>query len=170
MTSTFRPNVLDFEASGFGVSSYPIEVGAVLSSGQKYCTLIQPASNWNHWDPQAQEVHGVTPVDLHKHGKPVHTVAQELNTFLAKQTLYSDGWVVDKPWLLTLFYQAGLQPNFYLSPLELILKEAQMAIWAQTKQSVMNELALSRHRASSDALIIQETYVRSLQAASNAIS
>jgi hypothetical protein len=36
-----RPNIIDIEASGFGVDSYPIEVGIVLSTGQKYCALIK---------------------------------------------------------------------------------------------------------------------------------
>jgi hypothetical protein len=29
-----RPNVIDIEASGFGIDSYPIEVGVTLSTGQ----------------------------------------------------------------------------------------------------------------------------------------
>jgi hypothetical protein len=46
----------------------------------------------------------------------------------------------------------------------MILKEPQMAIWSQTKSEVINDLALTRHRASADALIIQETFNRTLRA------
>ena len=35
------PAVLDIEASGFGVGSYPIEVGFVLPDGQSYCSLLR---------------------------------------------------------------------------------------------------------------------------------
>lgn len=158
-----RPNVIDFEASGFGVHSYPIEVGVVLTGGEKYCALIRPARDWLHWDEQAEQVHGISRQKLQKHGKSIATVAYELNHFLSEKTVYSDGWVVDKPWLTRLYSQSGMQPCFYLSALEMILKEPQMAIWAQTKQQVTRELALTRHRASADAVIIQETYARTRQ-------
>jgi hypothetical protein len=159
----FRPNIIDFEASGFGFESYPIEVGVVLSSGQKYCTLIKPASDWLYWDREAEKIHGLCVEDLHAHGKPISTVIRELNSFLGNTTLYSDGWVVDKPWLSKLYYRCGMTPSFFLSPLEIILKEDQMDIWSQTKMKVIADLALTRHRASTDALIIQETFARTLQ-------
>lgn len=160
---TSRPHIIDFEASGFGVDSYPIEVGVVLGNGQKYCALIKPARNWVYWDEQAERVHGLTRETLLNWGKPISLVVDELNEFLAGKTVYSDGWVVDKPWLLRLFYQCGVQPAFCLSALEMILKEAQMDIWSQTKRQVIQDLALMRHRASTDALIIQETYARTQQ-------
>jgi hypothetical protein len=158
-----RPSIIDIEASGFGNESYPIEVGIVLNSGQKYCSLIKPADSWTHWDPKAERVHGLSVDILQACGKPVRTVASELNDFLGGTTVYSDGWVVDKPWLSRLFYQAGLEPSFSLSSLEYILKEPQMAIWTKTNRQVVTEMALIRHRASTDALIIQETYARTRQ-------
>lgn len=160
---TNRPHIIDFEASGFGVDSYPIEVGVVLGNGQKYCALIKPAGSWIYWDEQAELVHGLNRETLLSWGKPISLVAEELNDFLAGKTVYSDGWVVDKPWLLRLFYHCGVQPTFCLSALEMILKEAQMDIWSQTKRQVIQDLALMRHRASTDALIIQETYARTQQ-------
>jgi len=162
MTS-FRPSIIDFEASGFGDESYPIEVGVALSSGQKYCALIKPASNWLYWDPGAEQIHGLCVDYLHAHGKPITAVVRELNAFLADKTLYSDGWVVDKPWLSKLYYQCGMTPSFFMSPLENIMKERQMEIWMQTKLEVIADLALTRHRASTDALIIQETFARTRQ-------
>jgi hypothetical protein len=53
-----RPNIIDIEASGFGVDSYPVEVGIVLSTGQKYCAIIKPADDWLYWDKKAELVHG----------------------------------------------------------------------------------------------------------------
>ncbi|WP_221893836.1 hypothetical protein [Bathymodiolus japonicus methanotrophic gill symbiont] len=53
MKQQLPPNVIDIEASGFGVTSYPIEIGIVLSSGKKYCSLIQQAPGWTYWSVEA---------------------------------------------------------------------------------------------------------------------
>jgi hypothetical protein len=158
-----RPNIIDIEASGFGVDSYPIEVGIVLSTGQKYCTLIKPADDWHYWDQKAELVHGLSLELLWSQGKSIHIVAKELNAFLENKTVYSDGWVVDKPWLSRLFYSSGVTLRFFLTSLEYILKEPQMEIWTATQRQVIADLALTRHRASTDALVIQETYARTQQ-------
>ncbi len=154
------PFIIDVEASGFGSNSYPIEVGVILSDGLKYCSLITPDKEWTHWDNEAEHIHHISRHCLKDHGKPAHTVAQQLNDFFEGMTLYSDGWVVDKPWLTRLFYVARIPMKFDVSPLELILSESQMAIWHTTKDVVTKELNLTRHRASNDAAVIQETYRR----------
>ena len=155
-----RPAVIDLEASGFGSRSYPVEVGFALADGERFCTLISPPEEWTHWTEEAERVHGLTREILFTHGIPVREVARALNDRLAGLTLYSDGWVVDQPWLTTLFAAAGMAQMFTVSPLELILSEPQMAIWSETRDQVISDLDLSRHRASSDAEIIQETWVR----------
>jgi hypothetical protein len=152
------PFIIDIEASGFGDASYPIEVGVALDEGTKFCTLISPEPDWTHWDEEAEKIHHVSRELLKTHGKTVHEVTQHLNNLLNGKTLYSDGWVVDHPWLIRLFSAAGKAITFHVSPLEIILTEAQMAIWHQTKDQVIEELNLTRHRASNDAWIIQETF------------
>lgn len=42
----------------------------------------------------------------------------------------------------------------------MILSEAQMAAWHATKDRVLDDLALRRHRASYDAFVVQETWMR----------
>lgn len=162
MPQISKPSIVDVEASGFGSESYPIEVGVVTASGEKYCTLIKPLDSWTHWDARAQDVHHISRQTLRDHGKPVYEVAEQLNNLLAGSVLYSDGWVVDKPWLTTLFYAAGKSMRFSVSPLEMILSEAQMAVWHLTKEHILQELKLPRHRASNDAWVVQETYRRTL--------
>ena len=44
----------------------------------------------------------------------------------------------------------------------MILSEAQMERWHETKDRVLAEVQKHRHRASFDAWIIQETYKRTL--------
>ena len=70
--------------------------------------------------------------------------------------------MVDKPWLTTLFHKAQMEMRFRVSPLEMILSEAQMERWHETKDRVLAEVQKHRHRASFDAWIIQETYKRTL--------
>lgn len=152
------PYIIDVEASGFGGTSYPIEVGVALDGGRRFCTLIEPAPGWTFWSEQAEETHGISRQQLHTFGKPVVEVAARLNDMLAGYTLYTDGWVVDKPWLITLFHEARQDMAFHVSTLDLILTEAQMDIWHETKQRVQEEAQLVRHRASHDAWLIQETY------------
>jgi len=50
--------------------------------------------------------------------------------------------------------------QFRMSALEMILSEGQMNIWHEVKTLVEEELNIVRHRASNDAQIIQQTYVR----------
>ena len=157
-----NPIIIDVEASGFGGTSYPIEVGVALDDDTTYCSLIQPAPDWDHWDSDAEKVHGIPREVLEHHGKPMHEVAASLNELLDGKTLYSDGWVVDKPWLTTLFHEARMPMTFRVSPLELILSEDQMERWHDTKDQVLAEASAHRHRASFDAWIVQETYRRTL--------
>lgn len=156
----FRPFIVDVEASGFGCESYPIEIGLALESENRYCSLILPADRWTHWDTAAQDAHQISRDILIKHGKPLTQVAKELNHLLNGLTVYSDGWVTDKPWVTRLFSEAGIRQAFRISPLECILTEPQMEIWHTTKDSIIASMALTRHRASSDAFIIQETFFR----------
>lgn len=157
-----EPLIVDVEASGFGGESYPIEIGIALEGGAKFCTLIMPAPDWNHWDDDAEKVHRVSRDILETYGKPMKDVAMFLNEILEGKTTYTDGWVVDRPWLTILFHAAGVQMNFTVSSLEMILSPEQMAVGHDIKDEVIEDMELRRHRASYDAVIIQETYKRTL--------
>lgn len=159
-----NPLIIDLEASGFGAFSYPIEVGVALDDDSKYCTLILPAPDWTHWDTEAEKVHRIARDVLQTYGKPMTEVTAQLNRLLEGRTIYSDGWVVDKPWLTTLFHAARAPMLFHVSPLEAILSEPQMERWHETKDRVIAEIDGVRHRASYDAWIVQETYRRTLRA------
>ncbi len=154
------PTIIDVEASGFGPHSYPIEIGLALDNGEKYCTLILPAPDWTHWDEEAEKVHRIPRDILQDYGKPMLQVAEELNELLKGQTVYTDGWVVDKPWILKLFDTVGIEPTFFTSSLEMILSEPQMESWHATKDQLLAEMDQQRHRASYDAYVIQQTWVR----------
>jgi len=157
-----HPFIIDIEASGFGAHSYPIEIGLALQDDIRYCSLICPEPEWDHWDPSAEQVHNIPRKVLEKKGKPAEVVAHELNQILDGKTVFSDGWVVDEPWLLRLFNACRIKKLFSFYDLQTILSEPQMNKWHQTKDQVIEELNIPRHRASNDARIIQETYIRTL--------
>jgi len=154
------PTVLDIEASGFGRNSYPIEIGFVMPDGHTYCTLVQPEPHWTHWDAHAAEVHHITRTLIETRGLPVVDVAQKLNAELRGQTVYSDGWANDYSWLGALFDAADLTPHFKLENLRKLLTEAQAEQWHTVKAAITQERGAQRHRASSDARLLQLTLLR----------
>ncbi len=157
------PCIIDVEASGFGAGSYPIEVGAALSDGGAYCSLIHPEPDWRHWAPSAESVHGITRDTLATHGKAAAVVAADLNQYLAGTTVYTDAWYHDYQWLARLFDAANLPQRFKLQDLRQLLSPSAMALWDDTKAQVMQEMNLTRHRASNDAKVLQRTLQRVME-------
>lgn len=158
-----RPPIVDVEASGFGPQGYPIEIGLVLPNGSKYCTLIKPVHYWTHWDDSAEQIHHISRDYIESHGKQVTEIALDLNEMLYDRVVYTDGWVVDKPWIDQIFMMAKTPRRFHVSALEMIMTESQIMLWDETKAKVIENLSLTRHRASSDAMIVQETFYQTYQ-------
>lgn len=159
------PAIIDVEASGFGRGSYPIEIGFVLADQRSHCMLIKPQPQWIRWDVSAEHLHGIQRAQLQQFGVDIKTVALLLNETLRGMTLYSDAWGNDQTWLALLFDCADIVPAFKLQTLRALLSDAQLSLWQPTKQAVIRELALGRHRASNDARILQLTYLRTLEMA-----
>ena len=67
---------------------------------------------------------------------------------------------MDSSWVRRLFDEAGVAMTFRVSPLELILCEAQMNIWHRVKHVMLRENNIERHRASNDAKVVQATYMK----------
>lgn len=155
------PIFIDFEASGFGVGSYPIEVGFAAANGAGWCSLIKPEDDWRHWDAQAAATHHISRAMLQQHGRTALAVAEQLNRSLAGCVVYTDGWMNDYIWMARLFDAAQRVPLFKLEDLRRIITLEQEACWHATQARVTQELHLTRHRASSDARIMQLTWVRS---------
>ena len=148
---------IDVEASGLGVGSYPIEVGVAMADTSMHCTLIRPDDDWIHWDNQAEDLNGITREILLVNGKSILKVAMLLNEWLDGQTVYSDAWGNDSCWLGLLFERASLQQRFKIDSVVSLLSQEQMALWHSKKLEVTKKMDLKRHRASSDALILQKT-------------
>jgi hypothetical protein len=154
-TPVQAPAILDIEASGFGPRSYPIEIGYVLADGRARCTLIRPAPDWTHWDNSAEQVHGIARDTLLRHGRAIAEVVEWLNTDLAGQTVYCDGWAHDYPWLALLFDEAGRSPHFRLESVARLLDDQRLSRLDAARRAAVSELGLARHRASNDARALQ---------------
>lgn len=150
-----RPSILDIEASGFGRASYPIEVGYALADGRTRCTLIRPPAHWTHWDPHAEQIHGIRRDLLLHHGRAPAEVARMLNDDLAGQTVYCDGWAHDYPWLAALFEEADARPAFKLASVRELMDEPTLALLPELQRQALQELGMHRHRASNDARALQ---------------
>lgn len=149
------PAILDIEASGFGRGSYPIEVGFVAADGTTFCALVRPEPDWLHWDEAAEALHGISRDLLLRHGRPALWMAEQINARLRGQTVYCDGWGQDYPWLSRLYDAAGLQPSFRLDDLSRLLDEGESRRWSSVTDGVRRRQQLNRHRASSDARVLQ---------------
>ena len=154
MPSADIPLIIDVEASGFGGASYPIEIGGARRRTQ--VLRLDPArARLTHWDAEAERVHRIP-----RDGPGLRPARERRRVTSPDPDRVPDGWVVDKPWLTTLFHAVRIDMQFHVSPLELILSESQMDCWHREKDAVVASLHLSRHRASHDAWVIQETYRR----------
>jgi len=154
------PIVIDVEASGFGMGSYPIEVGLVMSDGRTHCSLVRPEPEWTHWDSQAEAIHHLSRDTLQAAGRPAADVACWLNELLQGRTVYSDAWGQDYAWISRLYDAAQSQPSFHLEALSALLAEPELQLWHSARAAVEASLGTARHRASSDARVLQQTLLR----------
>lgn len=157
------PAIIDIEASGFGRYSYPIEIGIVLPDQKCFCTIIRPAEAWTYWDDAAEAVHGITRELLQDKGKAPDEVADKLNQLLKGTKIYTDAWGHDISWIGKLYDLTNRPQLFTLDSLRGLMTEQQATLWHPTKERVITELHLVRHRASTDALILQETFRRTAE-------
>lgn len=162
INSKIPPCIIDIEASGFGSQSYPIEVGVIDESGERFCKLIKPFDDWTHWDKSAEELHGISKEVLTDIGISGTEICLELNALFKNKTLYSDAWSVDSVWLNRLFDRSAVTKNFSISSIEIIMSEHQINKWDETKKFLIKQQSIERHRASNDACIIQQTYLSTL--------
>lgn len=144
---------IDFEASGLGPFSWPIEVGWALEDGVTDAVLISPAPSWSMdaWDPRAERLHGITPRILSDLGLDPAEACERIEVALAGRMVYSDAPDWDGFWMLRLFQAAGRRCEIRLHD----FAGAMPPLSAQEKAKLLQQadrLAPRRHRASEDAL------------------
>lgn len=154
------PITLDVEASGFGRGSYPIEIGLAWADGSTTAYLIRPASDWTHWDPEAEAVHGISREQLLGEGRSVVEVAALLNGQLAGNRVFSDAWSFDTSWVARLFDAAGFSQHFRIDTVRNLLDETTVQCWQQAREEVLAESGPQLHRAAVDARLLQRSVLR----------
>lgn len=115
------PCFLDFEASGLGTNSYPIEVAWSLPSAEIECYLIQPHTEWINevaWDSAAERLHGIPFASLKREGREPVWVCERMNAQLTDQVVFCDALPYDLFWLQRLFEAADDSPAFRLASLQ----------------------------------------------------
>ncbi len=157
------PTILDVEASGSGPGSYPIEVGVATGDGKTHCFLIKPAAQWLHWDDTEEANHQLSRDILLAAGKEPQDVALSLNTILKGQVVYCEKWGMAMTWMSLLYYSARVPQLFTIEALQSLARRPAADTWNRLRQEVLMELNPQRRRASTDALVLQRTYLRSLQ-------
>ena len=161
MLNKQTPIIIDVESSGFGKGSYPIEIGIALADHSTHCFLIKPAEGWEQWNEESEQLHKISRETLQTRGRDITEVADELNALLKGKTVYSDGWGMDNSWIGLLYDTAERWQHFKVAQLQALFNEQQYDNWHDTYKEIQQQLNITRHRASSDALVIQKTYLNS---------
>lgn len=153
---------IDFEASGLGIGTYPIEVGIVMASREgepkEFSTLIKPTSDWltrGRWKHEAESIHKISRHELAS-GMPVDEVCRRLNELLAGHIVFADGGSHDTYWLARLF--TGRSISFRLAKADEI---PWSALWGHIE--AQREIGIA-HRALEDARWLHRT-LRQIEAA-----
>lgn len=151
--------VIDIEASGLHMDSYPIEV-AILKQGEVRSWLIKPKSSWTHWCDTAETLHGISRRELNDRGQKIEQVVEEIDAFMGEFTgsLYSDAQVWDADWIDTLYFAGNQSRLFKIDSIYRLLSDLQKTHFAKYKF----ELAISgnyrHHRAESDVKMIAKAF------------
>jgi|UPI00035D161D hypothetical protein len=161
--------VIDFEASGLGSDTYPIQVAWNIGN-TVFSHYINPdhVPAWQHWSEQAELVHGIEREYLTRCGKHPRDVASIMNRLLHGRTVYSDAVSFDRAWCERLFTAAGMKMDFTfdhlwlgLAPLipSTIREQGGHAIcqwFDDLKQEAIRRVALPAHKADHDVRILLE--------------
>lgn len=151
--------IIDIEASGLHFDSYPIEI-AVLVENKVQSWLIKPELSWNYWSERAEEMHGISRVELEKDGIVVEMVAQQLNECAdrAGGVFYSDAVFWDEDWLKTLFDAAKRPMRFRIASIFDLLSTAETEIFHKEKSDQIASGRFRLHRAEGDVRLIWHAF------------
>lgn len=150
---------IDFEASGLGPDSWPIEVGWAFDDGLTDSLLIAPAPSWSMdaWDAKAERLHGITPRMLADSGVDASEACDRLEAALRGRTIYSDAPDWDGFWMMRLFKAAARRNDFRLDDFARAMPVLPTVEKARLLQQA-DRMTPRRHRAAEDALHLRTIY------------
>lgn len=127
--------IFDIEASGLSRESYPIEIAWQDSANSENFDsfLINPADAWRHWDEYAEnEIHHISRDTLLLKGISIIEACARLNKQLFGKTIYSDAIEHDQRWMLKLFNEAGINPDFYFGSIYDVLDKDSLGAFSSS--------------------------------------
>lgn len=150
---------IDFEASGLGARSWPIEVGWAFEDGAGESFLVSPAPDWSmeFWDPKAERLHGISALMLSDLGVSAAAACDRIGAALGPCAVYSDAPDWDGFWLMRLYDAAGQRPPIRLRDFRQLMPDLTAEARAAFLQRA-DRLAPRRHRAAEDALHLATLY------------
>ena len=152
---------IDFEATGLGFGSWPVEVGWSLLTGEVKSLLITPSPYWSMdaWDPVAEAMHGLSLKQIKSEGLEAAIVCDHLNADLAGCNVYSDAPAFDAMWLGALFNAApGKRPAFRLCDIHDLLDSNLTDEEWRTCVEAASDISPRAHRAAADVKHLQALY------------
>lgn len=157
---------LDFEASGVGPQSYPIEVGLGLWGGADrpivtWSALIKPALGWTEWNEASGRIHNIERGELAT-GLPVEIVARRLNELMAGGVAYSDAPAMEGWWAGRLYAAAGIEQTWAIGDADALLNR--LDNFAVERRACWQERAHKAHRAGLDAERDLKGFARAIKA------
>jgi len=149
-------NIIDIEASGLHIDSYPIEI-AVSISGIYGSWLIKPCTQWTHWSESAEAIHGISREQLFEEGEEIQAVTNTLGQSLeaANGIIYSDAPEWDEDWLKTLYHAAGQELPVKVASIFELLTADQKGKFHESKSMLRKSGQYQLHRALDDVKLIE---------------
>lgn len=157
---------LDFEASGLGEFTYPIEIGitrwaAPDAAIETWSALIRPTDDWHKyrpWHAASEAVHGIRREQLDEGLTPAEALCRA-NEMVGTHFAFCDGGEHDLRWLMHLAHAAGFPPTFRLADWDALggalTREQYGEIWDLAVEPVT-------HRAGADAERLMRALARGL--------
>lgn len=143
---------MDVEASGIHPDSYPIKIAICdLDAAPAYENLIMPASYWDHWCYDAQDLHEIDQGSLFLHGIDTREVAKALNEQFGGKTLLSDS-NQDAFWIDVLFEAAGFDSQFKIVNVHNVLPQELLTAFLRAFPSA------KAHRPMEDAIALRNAW------------
>lgn len=157
--------IIDFEASGLQLGSFPIEVAWLGDNTPLQNHLIKPMQRWQNpelWHASAEQVHQLSMAHLLEHGEnAIEVAAQLVNCLehrLAHQNVYSDNPSFDQRWLNLLTDETGISHSIRLQNYNDLLLDITSPEVIATAQHSVQQYQPPTHRASQDVEYLYEVY------------
>ena len=150
---------IDLEASGLGVSSWPIEVGWCGVEGEATSLLIKPREEWvaQHWDDEAERLHGLSIAELQANGEEPKLVCAALNAALKGKRVFCDAPDWDGFWLYRLFGACNVRQEFSLLAFSSLIGALNVGNIDQLVAQAEREFP-HKHRAGADVRHMQAVF------------